>query len=316
VRVATHASDVDGIVSAALILMKYPNAKIDYLTLRDLSSAIGIEYDLVVDLPKLPLAKANVDHHISNYEKVNKNNLLTDKDLIDPSAPSAASLLIKYLGLEDNAKARKLVDLANIADTGGYSKKTYILDKIIKCHSKEPDILHKISWILVERGEDFLGDKWIKDEWKRISGFLEKGREISEKIVKSVLKKKVKNLIVDLVSGFPRLAISDLQWLFINKGGNVIIVVNRMRDEDPVCPFLSKNTNDDTVRISIRVSKECDFNGRELAEKLGGGGHIKAAGARVKASDYFKALGLMIHELSKNGFVGYIKVKNKLISGV
>lgn len=315
-RVATHASDVDGIVSAALILMKYPNAKIDYLTLRDLSSAAEVEYDLIVDLPKLPLAKANVDHHISNYERVNENNLLTERDLIDPTAPSAASLLIKYLGLENNTKAKELVELANIADTGRYSKKTYILDKIIKCHSKEPEVLHKISWILVERGKDFLNDEWIREEWRRISKFLEKGRKISEKIVKSVLKKKIKNLVVDLVDGFPRLAISDLQWLFINKGGSVIVVINRMHDEDPICPSLSKSTNDDTVRISIRVSKRSDFNGRELAENLGGGGHIKAAGARVKASDYFKALGLMIHELSKNGYVGYIKVENKFISEI
>ncbi len=309
VRVATHASDVDGIVSAALILIKYPNAKIDYLTLKDLNSAMGIEYDLIVDLPKLPLAKANVDHHISNYERVTKNNLMTDKDLIDPAAPSAASLLIKYLNLENNPRARKLVDLANIADTGGYSKKTYILDKIIKCHSKEPDILHKIAWILVEKGEEFLDDEWLKNEWKRISDFLEKGREISKKIVKDVLKRKVKNLIVDLIKGFPRLAISDLQWLFINKGGEVIVVINRMRDNDPICPSLSKNANDDTARISIRVSKKSTFNGRELAEKLGGGGHVKAAGARVKASEYYNALGLIIHELSRNGIVGYIRIE-------
>ncbi len=311
-RVATHASDVDGIVSAALVLMKHPSAKIDYLTLRDLSSALEIEYDLVVDLPKLPLAKVNVDHHISNYEKVTKNNLLSGKDLIDPHAPSAASLLIKYLNLENNAKAKKLVELANIADTGRYSKKTYILDKIIKCHSNEPDILHKIAWILVEKGDDFLDDEWLKNEWRRISKFLDKGRELSERIVKNVLKKKIKYLIVDLIEGFPRLAISDLQWLFINKGGNVIIVVNRMRDNDPVCPSLTKNASDDTARISIRVSRNCDFNGRAFAEKLGGGGHVKAAGARVKASNYFEALGKMISELSIYGFVGYIQVRNKI----
>lgn len=313
-RVATHASDVDGIVSAALILMKYPDAKIDYLTLRDLSSAVGIDYDLIVDLPKLPLAKANVDHHISNYEKISKSNLLTDKDLIDPKAPSSASLLIKYLGLDNNSRARKLVELANIADTGGYSKKTYILDKIIKCHSNEPEILHKIAWILVEHGEDFLDDDWLKREWERLKKYLEKGRNISERIIKDVLKKKIKYLIVDLISGFPRLAISDLQWLFINKGGNVIIVVNRMRENDPICPSLSKNASDDTVRISLRVSKKCDFNGRELAEKLGGGGHIKAAGARVKASDYFNALGIMVNALSKHGLVGYVRIENNVIN--
>ena len=308
-RVATHASDIDGVVSAALVLMKYPNAKIDFLTLRDLRLVSDVEYDLVIDLPKLPKAKANVDHHLSNYEKLVKDKRITEKDLIDPKAPSAADLLIKYLNLEDNPKARKLVELANIADTGGYTKEIYILDKIIKCHSNEPDILHKIAWILVDMGSDFMRDNWIINEWKRIKPWLEKGRKIGKKIVKEALKKGIKYLIVDLISGYPRLAISDLQWLFLNKGGSVIIVINRMTEQDPVCPRITRGNLHDTVRISLRVSKNCNFDGRKLAEMLGGGGHEKAAGARFRGEEYFDMLAKVLDELSNHGVVGYVKIQ-------
>ena len=308
-RVATHASDIDGIVSAALVLMKYPNAKIDFLTLRDLRLVSDVEYDLVIDLPKLPKAKANVDHHLSNYEKLVKDKRITEKDRIDPKAPSAADLLIKYLNLEDNPKARKLVELANIADTGGYTKEIYILDKIIKCHSNEPDILHKIAWILVDMGSDFTKDSWVTNEWKRIKPWLEKGRKIGKKIVKEALKKGIKYLIVDLISGYPRLAISDLQWLFLNKGGNVIIVINRMTEQDPVCPRITRGNLHDTVRISLRVSKNCNFDGRKLAEMLGGGGHEKAAGARFRGEEYFNMLAKVLDELSNHGVVGYVKIQ-------
>mgnify|MGYP000052909664 CR=1 FL=1 len=307
-RIATHASDIDGIVSAALILMKYPSAKIDFLTLRDIRNMFDVDYDLVVDLPKLPKAKVNIDHHISNYEKLVKEKRLTENDIVDPKAPSAASLIINYLDLSDNKRAKELVDFANIADTGGVNKKIYMLDKIIKCHSNEPNVLLKIAWILVERGLNFDKDEWIKNEWKRLKKWLDKGKKISEKVAKSALKKGVKYLIVDLVAGFPRLSMSDVQWNFINRGGKVIILVNRMKEMDPVCPKIIKFPNDNTVRISLRVAKDCEFNGKQLAERLGGGGHIRAAGARFFIHEYPRALKIMFEELAKYGIVGYIKV--------
>jgi len=307
-RVATHASDIDGIVSAALILMKFPNAKIDFLTLRDLKIMENVEYDLIIDLPKLPNAKANVDHHISNYESLKRNGLLTEHDLIDPKAPSSASLLIKYLGLENNPKAKKLVEFANIADTGGVNKKIYILDKIIKCHSNEPDILLKIAWILVEKGLNFTKDKWLVNEWKRLQIWLKKGRKISDKVVKEALKKDIKYLIVDLISGFPRITISDLQWMYINSGGEVIVVINRMTDPDPACPKIVSNSSKEYARVSIRVSRNCSFDARKLAEKLGGGGHVKASGARIKINEYYSALSIIINALADHGIVGYTKI--------
>jgi len=301
-RAAVHASDVDGIVCAALILMKYPNSKLDFLTVGE-ALKTDEEYDLVVDLPKTKNAKANVDHHISNYQRLLSEGRLGKNDLIDPTAPSAAHLLIKYLELEDNQRARELVEMADIADTGGYSRETYILDRIIKCNSNEPDKLMKIAWALIEHGKNFLNDDFLRLEWERIRKGVELGKEYSKMIIDAALDKGVEILIVDLIKGFPRVAIGDLQYSFLDKGGKIIIVVNRMKDADKFCPSLKRNGN--LVRFSMRVAKNFDFNIKELAEKIGGGGHPKASGAAVSESEYGRALLTLVEELSKVGIVGY-----------
>ena len=307
-RVAVHASDIDGLVSAALILLKYPNSKIDFLTLRDLQNYDDVEYDLVVDLPKTSKAKANIDHHISNYEKLLKEGRLTKNDVIDPKAPSAASLLIRYLGLENNEKARKLVEMANIADTGGVTKKTYKLDKIIKCYSKDPATLMKIAWILAEKGVKFDKDEWIKKEWKRLKPWIEKGLKTVKKLLKKLSKLDSNIIIVDIVSGFPRVAMNDIPWLFLNKGWEIAVIINRMREEDPICPSLSSAPNNNQARVSIRVSKHSRFDARKFAEKFGGGGHLKAAGMRLNLNGYEELLGRMIMELSEYGSVTYVRL--------
>jgi len=301
-RAAVHASDVDGIVCAALILMKYPNSKLDFLTVGE-ALKTEEEYDLVVDLPKTKNAKVNIDHHISNYQRLLSEGRLSEDDLIDPTAPSAAHLLIKYLKLKDNPRAKELVEMADIADTGGYSKETYILDRIIKCNSNEPDKLMKIAWALIEHGKDFLNDEFMRLEWERIKKGVELGKEYSRRIINEALNKGVEILIVDLVKGFPKVAIADLQHDFLDRGGKIIIVINRMRDIDKFCPSLKRNGN--LVRFSMRVAKNFDFNIRELAEKIGGGGHPKASGAAVNESEYGRALLTLIEELSKVGIIGY-----------
>ncbi|MHA1616867.1 MAG: DHHA1 domain-containing protein [Candidatus Njordarchaeales archaeon] len=307
-RVAVHASDIDGIVSAALVLMKHPNAKIDFLTLRDVPYYDDVEYDLVIDLPKTSKAKINIDHHLTNYERLIRENRLGENDVVDPKAPSAASLVIRYLGLNDNAKARKLVEMANIADTGGVTKKIYKLDKIIKCYSRDPSTLMKIAWILVDKGVEFEKDKWIKNEWKRLKPWITKGLKIARKISKELIKKGAKIAVIDIVSGFPRIVMNDLPWIFINKGGEIIVIINRMKGEDPICPSLSGTPSNNQARVSIRVSRSSSFDARKFAEKFGGGGHPKAAGMRLDLNHYEECLGKILLELSRFGPVFYMRL--------
>ena len=165
-RAAVHASDIDGIASAALLLMRYPNIEIDFLTLRDIKTKK--EYDFVVDLPKLENGKINIDHHKTNYEKLLRDGQLSQKDLVDPNAPSAAQLLIKYLSLENNSRAIEIASMANDSDQGKYDEKLYLLDKIIKCKSGDPETLYKIAELLIRRGRKFTKDEFFKHELNQL----------------------------------------------------------------------------------------------------------------------------------------------------
>ena len=181
IKIATHASDVDGLVSAALFLLKYPDAEIRFLKLGDLKY-VNEEFDYIVDLPKIDGAKINIDHHISNYKHLVKEGKLTDKDLVDPKAPSAATLVIKYLDLTNNKIARELVKMAEIADTGRYDPNLIKLDLIIKCANGHQDKLLLIAKKLSEKGKDILKDEFIKREWKRLEKAYKKGLKIAKDI--------------------------------------------------------------------------------------------------------------------------------------
>ena len=110
VKALTHGEDVDGVICAALILKRFPNATVDTGTYREELSG---EYDIVVDLPLPKLIKTRVwiDHH-SNPKQEGES----EKKIYDPEAKSAASLLAGYLGMEDD----KLVQIADRADSVSY----------------------------------------------------------------------------------------------------------------------------------------------------------------------------------------------------
>jgi len=110
IKILTHGEDVDGVICAALILKRFPNATVDTGTYREELSG---EYDIVVDLPLPKLIKTRVwiDHH-SNPVQEGKSK----KKIYNPEAKSAASLLADYLGMEED----KLVQIADRADSVSY----------------------------------------------------------------------------------------------------------------------------------------------------------------------------------------------------
>ena len=311
VRVATHASDIDGIVSASLFLLKYPEADIVFLKIGDLKYVEEEEYDFIIDLPKTKNAKVNIDHHESNFKKLVKEKRLTDKDLVDPNAPSAATLVFRYLELYDSKRAAELVKMAEKADTGNHDKNLIKLDLVIKCANGNQDKLLILAKKLAERGKKIFRDPWFKKEWKRIEPHYEAGEKLAEAIAKKARKNNIEALIIDLKKGYPRIAFGALSHKFLRNNGKVIAVINRMEEEDDLCPPANKNNErEKVIKISFRVSNESNFNARELAERIGGGGHIKAAGCRTKPEEFEKTLGLIINEFSKHYLpVGYITIE-------
>lgn len=264
-KVATHISDCDGICSAALILRKYPNAEITFWSPTGIVKSDDA-FDLVTDLPKPKNAKANVDHHISNYEKLKKEGRLTEKDLVDPTAKSAASLLIRYLGLESDPIAQEIEYMATLADTGHLEGENLILDKLIKSSLDDENFLHYLVKVLAERGKAFIKDPEVNKRWNTLKVMYE---QLSMKLDYLTNELKISSgiLVIDERGAVPYFMAKDVAYKFFEKGVDAVAMIYN----DPKSP--------EKVRVSIRVNHNCDYvNAREIAESLGGGGHVKAAG--------------------------------------
>lgn len=289
---ATHISDCDGIISAALILRKFPDAIIDFHTIDSIKQSL-IEYDIVVDLPKSPKALVNIDHHESNFENLKKTGRLTEKDMVVPDAPSAASVLIKYLKLEDDPIARELVEMANIADTGGYTDETIILDKLIKASQHDIDFLRYLAKVLSLKGKKFLEDEKLKAKWKEVLQSYEKYKGFACKVADNLQPSDF--VIIDERNILPYFVAKDLAYeLFTrNKAKVVALIYDSPYDEEK-------------VRVSFRVHSQFNFNVRKIAEKFGGGGHAKASGATFTKGE--NILEKIIDEITKYSEVGEVLV--------
>ncbi len=277
-RVAVHNDDIDGIASAALILIKYPNADIDFLSVTE-AMETEESYDIVADLPKSKNAKVNIDHHESNLERLKREGRLNPTDLIDPSSPSAARLVARYLGLENNPIAKEIVEMADYADTGHLDDELYKLDKVIKYYLRDKKILREVATILSKKGKNFSEDQVFQALWNNVKTKIDKSKEKIDKGLEELREKKAKLAVVLIGDDVPYFLVKDIAHKFIDIGGYAIAVFYR----DP---------NTGKPRVSIRVSNRFNFYANKLAEELGGGGHEKAAGAILdnKELSVFKTL--------------------------
>jgi len=297
-RVAVHISDCDGICSAALILRKYPNAEITFWTPVNIVNTDEY-FDLVVDLPKPKNAKVNIDHHYTNFERLKREGRLTNTDKIDPKAPSAASLLIKYLHLEEDIIAQEIEEMASLADQGKLTNENLILDKLIKSSIKDHEFLRHLARVLSQKGKRFLEEEKIKQAWINLNKLYEQIKKVLEQTVDE-FDLPARILVINERDVVPYYMAKDIAYMFFEKKGTdaVALIYN-----DPESP--------ERTRISIRVNSSCDYiNARTIAESLGGGGHIKAAGALFdsEVEAVAKIIDAMSNYAPKNAVV-YIRLK-------
>lgn len=294
--VAVHGDDCDGICSAALILIKYPNAKIRFLNPRNIHE-VNENFDLVVDLPKPKNCRINIDHHEGNLQRLKKEGKLTSHDIIDPKAPSASSLLIKYLDLTNNEKAQQLVKIANAADTANHTEETLILDKIIKDSIGDERTLLKIAKILAKRGEKFLEDPWLKEKYKKMKEELDSIKAALTNFIES-MQVISEFMIIDEIDSIPYHSVKDIAYMLLNRGCRAVVLLYRDK-ETP-----SK------IRVSIRVSRnEQIFDANKLAQRFNGGGHRRAAGATVdRVEDAIYTLLTVLSSYSHCNSVTYVRL--------
>ncbi len=311
-RVAVHGSDLDGIASAAILLLLKPSLKIDFLTVSEALNPHA-SYDLVVDLPKIGNA-INIDHHKTNYEKLISEGRLNKEDLVDPNAPSAAMLVAKYFGIDTDPYVMKIVDMANRADLGQFDDKIYTIDKVIKCNSRDKESMYKIATAIAMYADNFDKDEWLQKEIDRIRGVFAICKRMAEEITDYVLKRcGIYYLIFQVVSGVPRICVGDIMHRYIEEGGKVIVLINTMEGQDKYCPSLTSNMSNRFFRVSIR-SSDPNFDARKILEMFGGGGHKVAAGARIQRGLLAEFITMMLRELSSIGrFVMFLKVTEELL---
>ena len=309
--VAVHASDLDGLASAALIFLMKPSVKIDYLTVSEALNSYG-GYDLVIDLPKIGDA-INIDHHKTNYDRLALEGRLSDMDLVDPNTPSAAILVARYFGIEDDPHVMKIVDMATKSDLGKYDDKIYAIDKVIKCNSRNKAKLHKIMLAIAMYADEPERDEWLRSEIERIRPVFEICKKVSRSVTNVVLNELgIKYMVVHIASGIPRICVGDIMHDFMGSGGKVVVLINTMRDKDEYCPSLTENMGRSRARISIR-SAEKSFDAREVLEFYGGGGHRQAAGAKVSLDLLPEFMLFIFRKLSEFGSVVYLRVDEKFV---
>ncbi len=281
-RIAVHREDLDGISCAALAIRKAilegsEEPEILFMSIHEILN-YDEPIDLSADLPKGPTVKANVDHHESNLERLKREGRLTERDLIDPDAPSAAMLLKSYLGLDGDPIAEEIVEMANITDSGRQTEETIPASKIISLYRKNPEVLLKLARALARYGKRYLEDEEIKRLWEEIEKDRRDRYEYLEKRLEE-LSKRAKRFILD-VADVPNYARFDIPRILFSKGAELIALIY---------------TSDGGYRLSLRSRGEAV---RHIAEKLGGGGHMLSAGAFLGEDLYsvYKAIGLIATE--------------------
>lgn len=293
-KVAVHSEDIDGIACAALFLLVDPSTHIRFLTVHE-AHETEEEFDFIADLPKCLRCKVNIDHHKSNLENLISSGRLSEKDLIDPSSPSAALLVMKYFNLEKNPIAREIVEIANDADRGILNEKTILLDKIIKLHIRDQNYLRKIALVLAKKGSKFDSDKWFKKEAEEVLELLKKYDNILNATISDALSRRLNYVIFD-VRWFPYFIAKDFAQKFALSGGGVGISI-----------YIDPVTN--KPRCSIRVSKSFEFHANKFVQKLGGGGHEKAAGALL--NDPIDLVRNLIEYVRDGEMIAYIRVPRR-----
>ncbi|HDI73955.1 MAG TPA: hypothetical protein ENF57_02975 [Candidatus Korarchaeota archaeon] len=274
--VASHGEDLDGLFSAALILLVQPEGISLHFTAPYEIKDSPNTYDIVLDLPP-PMGgtKILVDHHESNLSMLNR----VERAYLRPEYPSTARLLYDILrkwepSVEEYSRTVELVDET---DTGNLDFSsalfTSAVRKVFKLRRRD---LEKVARDLLiyppVTSEDLTSLPSIKGEIDLIE------REYGEQVREVLVVGGGDALLVQLRS-LPSYLVPILQ-----------LVAQKYK-------FFGTITtgSDGALRLSLRSRPDSPLSALEVAEAFGGGGHKNAAGALMMPSSMYELL-TMIRE--------------------
>ena len=256
----SHEEDADGIVSAALYLRVHPDAILILARpqeiRRDRFSWFNLfTWDYVADLPCPKKAKLRVDHHKTNTP-------CAEIEYYDPEAPSAATLALKALNLENDLEMVRLVELTKQTDTANIvDEEAWDLNDAVKGSNYEGRVW--LAYELARRGLDAL-----KDE--RVKPWIEKNRRRRKLTEEIAAKIEVEEVTLLEFEKDIDISYRGLCALLEKQGAKFITVI--VPKEGIYRPY-------------IGASRDSSYDASIVASRLGGGGHKVAAGARVRTKE-------------------------------
>ncbi|MDV4151260.1 bifunctional oligoribonuclease/PAP phosphatase NrnA [Clostridium sp. AL.422] len=217
----------------------------------------------------------NIDHHLSNDKYGNYN-------YVDTNAAATAEIvfeLLEILGISFNSKNNDFYDIGTclytslVTDTGGFR------------HSNVTSRTHRIASILKEIGVD---NTFIHQSLFDNNSF--------EKI--RLIGKAINNmeLLFDKKVALIKIPKSYAEELGIEIGDTSDIISFGLQIKGVEVSVLVKET-DSGAKASLRSKN--DFDVRKIAEKLGGGGHSKAAGITLTGISLEEAKFKILEEIEK-----------------
>ncbi|OYT31318.1 MAG: Fis family transcriptional regulator [Thermofilum sp. ex4484_79] len=272
------AGDLDGIGSATLFKIKYPNGIIILAYPNEIKKNFllrKIYWDFVADLPCPGKAKIRVDHHETNTP-------CAEKEFFDPKAPASTVLALKALGLEDNEQAKLIAKYAVETDTANVvSDEARMLDAAVKGSN------YKDRVYLAEKLAS-IGLKVFEDP--KIRKSIEKYREVRRMTEEIAEKIPIAKEIIIVFTKDLGLSYRYLSILLERKGAEFTFIIV------PKKYFV--------IRIYAGAKPNSNYDSSLIATKLGGGGHQYAAGATIRSlrrkNEVHKILNLIKSFLNKN----------------
>ncbi len=271
-----HKDCIDGTTAAAVVLKKFPNAHVfplahgctqaDIQEILDVTSLEGHIYivDSAIGLSEIVSQGYTVtviDHHISEYERVAEfAKMHPSVTYIFDNAKSGASLTWAYFF--PNEPALDLITHVEDNDlwTQKYPDATEFVANYLSLERNNP---HRIRELFEENIEE-----------------IKKHGEILSVYIRSEIDRLILAEPLNFIAGeytFPIYNITDHQTVC----GNILA---RQRD---VAVGMYTILGDE-VKFSFRSLDTHEPSALMLAEILGGGGHKKAAGARIPLHDFVK----------------------------
>lgn len=225
------------------------------------------DYDLVVsldtgDLERLGTCKEyfkgetlNIDHHKSN-------GYFADVNFVDPSCSATAEIVYRLadaLGIVPDKKTADAIYGGILTDTGGFM------------FSNTTEETHKIAGKLISLGASFynLNKKlMLEKDYKR--------QYLSAKCIENMEFYENGKICVVTVSNEYANS-NDIKEEDLNGLAQVPRTVSGVE-----VGVLISEINKGTVKVSLRSDEYVDVS--KIAEKFGGGGHIRASGIRISNS--------------------------------